>query len=75
MDNTMATRQNAYFGLGWFLSVILTIIPVTNIIFGVIIRFSRGKVLGGILNIILAPIFYVIDLITVIFSKDIILAA
>ena len=67
----MAKRQKAYFGLDWIVSVILAIIPVTNIIFGIVIRFTRGNLLGAILNIVLFPIFYIIDIVTVIINKDI----
>ncbi len=62
--------QKAYLGLDWIPSVILAIIPVTNIVLGMITRFQRGKILATIFNLILAPLFYIIDLITIIFSKD-----
>jgi hypothetical protein len=61
----------AYLGLPWLISVILAIIPFTNVILGIITRLMRGNIIGVILNIILCPIFYIIDLITVIFSKDV----
>lgn len=59
-----------YFGLSWIVCVILAILP-TNVFCGVITRFMRGNILGGILNIIIAPLFYLIDLITMIVQKDI----
>lgn len=62
--------QKAYLGLDWIPSVILAIIPVTNIVLGMITRFQRGKILATIFNLILSPLFYIIDLITIIFSKD-----
>ena len=65
------SRQKAYFGLPWIVSLILAIIPFTSWILGIVVRFSRGNLLGGILNIILAPIFYIVDLVTMIVSKDI----
>jgi hypothetical protein len=61
----------AYFGLPWLISVILAIIPFTNVLFGIVTRASRGNILGAVLNFFLAPIFYVIDLITVIFTGDV----
>lgn len=64
-------KQKAYFGLGRIISVILAIIPFTNIIFGIITRIMRGKLLGALLNLIAAPIFYIIDLVTVVLKKDI----
>ena len=62
-------KQRAYLGLGWIISIILAILP-TNVILGIITRIMRENWLGVILNIILAPIFYIIDLVTIILSKD-----
>ncbi len=67
----MAKRQKAYLGLGRLVSLILAIIPVTSIILGIVTRVQRGKLLGAILNFFLCPIFYVVDLITIILYKDI----
>ncbi len=66
----MASKQKAYFGLSWIISLILAIFPVTNLVLGIVTRAMRGNWLGLILNIILAPIFYVIDLVTIILTKD-----
>ena len=60
-----------YFGLSWIVCVILAIIPITSIICGLVTRVQRGNILGAILNFILAPIFYIIDLVTMLISKDI----
>jgi len=60
-----------YFGLSWLVCLILAIIPPTSIFCGVITRIQRGHVIAGILNIPLCPIFYVIDLVTMILNKDI----
>lgn len=65
----MAAKSKDYFGLSWIVSVILAIIPFTNVIFGIITRIQRKNWLGVILNIILCPIFYIIDIITIIISK------
>jgi len=59
-----------YFGLSWIICLILAILP-TNVICGIITRAMRGNVLGAILNFILCPIFYLIDLITMIVQRDI----
>ena len=59
-----------YFGLSWIVCLILAILP-TNIICGIVTRAMRGNILGVILNIVLAPLFYLIDLITMIVQKDI----
>lgn len=63
-----------YFGLSWVVCLILAILP-TNIICGIITRAQRGNILGVILNIILAPIFYIIDLVTMIIARDITILA
>lgn len=69
----MASKKSsrAYFGLGWVISLVLAIIPFTSWVLGVITRFSRGNILGGILNIPFGFIFWIIDLVTMITSKDI----
>ncbi len=64
-----------YFGLDWIICLILAIIPVTSIVCGIITRAQRGNIIGAILNFILCPIFYVIDLITMIIARDITILA
>jgi len=59
-----------YFGLSWIICLILAILP-TNVICGIVTRAMRGNILGVILNIVLFPLFYIIDLITMIVQKDI----
>lgn len=68
-------KQKAYFGLSWIVSVILALIPVTNIICGVLTRFQRKEYLGIVLNILLAPLFYIVDIITIILKKDLVFLA
>ena len=63
-----------YFGLSWIICLILAILP-TNVICGIITRAMRGNILGAILNFILCPIFYLIDLITMIVQRDITILA
>ncbi len=67
----MAKATKRYFGLDWVVCLILAIIPVTSIICGIITRAMRGNILGAILNFVLAPIFWIIDIVTMIVSKDI----
>ena len=69
------SMQKAYLGLDWIISLILAIIPVTNIVLGIVTRIQRKNWLGLILNIILAPIFYVIDLVTMIIARDVTILA
>ena len=66
----MASTQR-YFGLDWIICLILAIIPVTSVICGIITRIQRGHIIGAILNLILCPLFWIIDLVTMIISKDI----
>lgn len=65
------SKQKAYLGLGWVVSLILAIIPITSVVLGVVTRIQRGNILGVVLNILLCPIFYIIDLVTMIISRDV----
>ena len=69
----MAKTLKAYFGLPYILSLILTIIPVTHWILSGVTRILRGHVIAGILNLIPGVnfVFWIIDLVTMITSKDI----
>lgn len=69
-----SAKKGAY-GTSWLVSVILAIIPVTNIILGIVARAKKGKILGVVLNVLIAPVFYVVDLITVIFANKLVLLA
>jgi hypothetical protein len=60
-----------YFGISWIVCVILAIIPLTNIVLGFITRIQRKNILGAVLNLLLCPILWLVDLITMIVSKDI----
>lgn len=64
-----------YFGLSWLVCLILAIIPITSVICGIITRVQRGNILGAILNFILCPLFYILDLITMIICRDITILA
>ena len=68
----MAKKRGDYFGLGYLVSVILAIIPITSCICGAITRIMEGKIVAGILRIILGwNIIYILDLIFMIISKHI----
>ena len=68
----MAKRRGDYFGLSYIVSLILAIIPVTSWILGAVTRFSEGKIVAGILRLILGwNIIWIIDLILMIVSKHI----
>ncbi len=59
-------------GLPWLVNLILAIIPVTSWILGGITRIMRGHWIMGILQLLLIGeiIFFFVDLVTIILSKD-----
>ncbi len=67
--------ERAYLGLGWVVSLILAIIPVTNVVLGIVTRIQRKNYLGAVLNLLLCPVFYIMDLITIILCKDVTILA
>ena len=60
-----------YLGLDWIVCVILAIIPFTSLIFGIITRVQRGAWLGAILNFVIFPVFWIVDIYTMFKKKDI----
>lgn len=68
----MANKKSDYFGLGYVVSVILAIIPVTSWLCGAITRFMEGKIVAGILRLVLGfTIIWLVDLIMMLVSKHI----
>ena len=68
----MAKKGGDYFGLGYIISLILAIIPVTSWICGILTRFRDGKIVAGIIRIFFGfNIIWLCDLILMIFSKHI----
>lgn len=68
----MAKRKSDYFGLGYVVSLILAIIPVTSWILGAITRFSEGKIVAGLLRLIFGfNIVWIVDLVLMIVKKSI----
>ena len=65
----MASKKVTY-GFDRIINIILAIFLPTNIILGVWNRFKRENWLGVILNIVLFPIFWLIDLITIVLYDD-----
>ena len=65
----MAKSRGDYFGLGRLVSIILAIIPITALVLGAITRFSEGKIVAGILRILLGwNIIWIVDLVLMILS-------
>lgn len=68
----MAASKSDYFGLSYIVSLILAIIPVTSWICGAVTRFQEGKIVAGLLRLLLGwSIIWLIDLILMIVSKHI----
>jgi len=66
------TRKSDYFGLSYIVSLILAIIPPTACICGAVTRIMEGKVVAGILRILLGwNVIYICDLVLMIFQKKI----
>lgn len=65
-------KKSDYFGLSWVVSLILAIIPFTSWICGAITRFMEGKIVAGILRLLLGwGIIWIMDLIFMITKKEI----
>lgn len=65
-------KKSDYFGLGYIVSLILAIIPVTSWICGAVTRFMEGKIVAGLVRLIFGfTIVWVIDLVLMIVSKHI----
>lgn len=70
----MASKKVSY-GFGRILNIILAIIPITNLILGIVKRAQKKNWLGVVLNIVLFFIFYWVDLITIILYDRLVLLA
>ncbi len=68
----MAKSKSDYFGLGYLVSIILAIIPVTSWVCGIITRIQEGKIVAAIIRILLGfNIIWILDLIFMIVGKHI----
>ena len=68
----MAKSKKDYFGLGYLISVILAIIPITSWICGIFTRISDGKIIAAIVRIFFGfNIIWICDLILMILRKKI----
>lgn len=64
----LAKYSKGYNKLSWLVKVILAIIPVTAWVNAILYRFSTGHVIAGLLAIPFGPLFWILDLVTVILS-------
>ena len=61
-----------YFGLSRVVSLILAILPPTALVCGVITRIAEGKIVAGLLRLLLGwNIIYILDLIFMVVNKKI----
>ena len=69
----MANKSSRdYFGLGYLVSIILAIIPITSWVCGIITRIQEGKIVAAIIRILLGfNIVWILDLIFMIVNKRI----
>lgn len=62
-EDIMAKKHD-YFGLGYVVSLILAIIPVTSLILGIVTRFQERKWVAGILRFLLGwNIIWILDIV------------
>ena len=64
-------KKSDYFGLGYIVSLILAIIPVTAWVCGIVTRFQEGKIVAGIIRIFGGWLVWLLDLVFMIISKHI----
>ena len=65
-------KKRDYFGMGWFISVILAIIPTTSLILGFVTRLQEGKYVAAILRIVLGwNLIWLLDLLCILFTGSI----
>lgn len=61
-----------YFGLSRLVSLILAIIPITSFVCGVVTRIAEGKIVAGLLRLLLGwNIIWILDLIFMILNNKI----
>lgn len=68
----MASNKD-YFGMSYIVSVILAIIPITSLILGILTRFSEGKIVAGLLRLLLGwNIIWILDIVFMVLNRRII---
>lgn len=69
----MARKNIDYFEWNYVLSLILAIIPVTSLIFGIVVRCTEGKWLAAFLRLLLGwNVIWISDIICMIVQRKII---
>lgn len=68
----MAKSTRDYFNLGYLVSLILAIIPITSWLLGAITRLKEGKYVAGIIRIVFGwNIIWILDIIFMIVNHKI----
>jgi len=68
----MAKKSKDYFGLSYIVSLILAIIPVTSWLLGAVTRFTEGKIVAGILRLVLGwNIIWILDIVFMVLNHSI----
>ena len=62
-------EKRDYFNLSWLVSLILAIIPVTSWVFGVVTRFTEGKLIAAIIRLFGGfTVIWVLDILCMFFK-------
>ncbi|MDY6024170.1 MAG: hypothetical protein SPJ19_05160 [Candidatus Borkfalkiaceae bacterium] len=65
-------KKSDYFGLGYIVSLILAIIPVTSFLLGAVTRFTEGKIVAGILRLVLGwNVIWILDIVFMVLNHRI----
>ena len=65
-------KKSDYFGLGYIVSLILAIIPVTSWLLGAVTRFTEGKIIAGILRLLLGwNVIWILDIVFMVLNHRI----
>ena len=68
----MAKKSKDYFGLSYIVSLILAIIPVTSWVLGAVTRFTEGKIVAGILRLVLGwNVIWILDIVFMVLNHSI----
>ena len=68
----MANTKSDFFGLPYWLSLILTIIPVTSWLLGAITRLMEGKIVAGLIRLFGGGlVIWIVDIVFMIKDKKI----
>ncbi|MCL2756431.1 MAG: hypothetical protein FWE45_05295 [Firmicutes bacterium] len=70
----MGKSQRAYLGLPWIVSLILAIIPITQLVLGIVTALQRGNTLMVVIRVLsiffYGIIIWILDIISMILHKD-----